>query len=132
MKNVYDFNGYMSCVRQAGVSIEMKPSDFFDFKNGLSQGKASKESRPLLEEVSEIQFRVADARMYFKRSFNEDSYSCTDFLVKKFKDLVSQKRFFSSQVVKTRPPLDESRKAGIVDKLCPLMPTDRKEFWLNL
>jgi hypothetical protein len=130
-KNIFDFNDYVSCVREAGIAIELLPGDFFDWKNGLSQGKTSKESRPLLEEVSVVQFRVGEACMYFKRSFEED-YKCADFLMKRFKDLVAEKRFFTSQVVKERPTIDSARKQGIINKLCPFMPTDRKEFWYNL
>ena len=37
MKNIYDFSDYISCVRRAGICIEMKPSDFLDLKSGMSQ-----------------------------------------------------------------------------------------------
>ena len=74
-----------------------------------------------------VQFRVGKASMYFKRSFEED-YKCADFLMKRFKDLVAEKRFFTSQVVKERPTIDAARKQAIIDKLCPFMPVDRKEF----
>ena len=117
--------------QESPIAIELLSGDFFDCKNGLSQGKTSKESRPLLEEVSVVQFRVGEACMYFKRSFEED-YKCADFLMKRLKNLVAEKRIFTSQVVKERPTIDSARNQGIIDKLCPFMPADRKEFWYNL
>ena len=115
-----------------GLCIEMQSDDFLDWKNGLSQGKASKDSRPLLDEVCEAKFEAGEAKMFFKRSFETTEYLCADFLMKRYRDVAAEKRFMSSQVVKAQPPLDNDRKQDIIKKLCPLMPTDRKDFWLHL
>ena len=131
-KNIFDFNDYLYCVREAGQAIELTANDFKDWKSGLSQSKASKDSRPLLEDVSMVQFKVGQTNMYFKRSLEDTHFECADFLMKKFKDLVAQKQFIESQSTKERPSLDPARKQGIIDKLCPLMPTDRRDFWHRL
>ena len=70
--------------------------------------------------------------MFFKRSFETTEYLCADFLMKRYRDMAAEKRFMSSQVVKAQPPLNNDRKQDIIKKLCPLMPTDRKDFWLHL
>ena len=131
-KNIYDFSDYLQCVREAGNAVELTSSDFFDWKSGLSQGKASKESRPLLEEVKIVQFRAGKDGLYFKRSYEAKDFEYAEFLTKKFKSLVRDRIFLSSQKTKSKPTLDSARKQGILDKLCPLMPADRREFWRSL
>ena len=75
--------------------IELVVGEFWEWSNGLSQGKASKDSKPLVEEVCMVEFRVGAATMYFKRSFN--GFKCTDFIVKKYMIVVNEKTFMSSQ-----------------------------------
>ena len=67
MKNIHDFLDFVACIRAAGITIELVTGDFWEWSNGLSQGKASKDSKPLLEEVCMVEFRVGEAKMYFKR-----------------------------------------------------------------
>ena len=52
--------------------------------NGMSQCKASENSKPLLEEVCMVEFRVGEAKMYFKQSINDSDVKCTDFMMKKY------------------------------------------------
>ena len=54
---LYDFIDFVQCVEQVGIVIEMKLEDFRQWENQLSQGKASKENRPLLDSVNVAQFR---------------------------------------------------------------------------
>ena len=129
MKNINNFLDFVACVRAAGITIELVTGDFWEWSNGLSQGKASKDSKPLLEEVCMAEFRVGEAKMYFKRSLDDSDFKCTHLMMKKYKVVVNEKAFMSSQTLKERPGLDSGRKQGILDKLCPLMPTGRKGFW---
>jgi len=39
-------------LKKVGTAVIMEQSDFLDWKNELSQSKSSKETRPLLAEVS--------------------------------------------------------------------------------
>ena len=55
--NVYDFSDFMQCVSNAGDVLLMTHSDFYQFESGLSEGKTSKSSRPLLRDVSVAEFR---------------------------------------------------------------------------
>ena len=40
--------------------------------------------------------------------------------------------YFASIPVKEFPGMSGTRRQGIIDKLCPMMPDDRKLFWYNL
>ena len=50
-----------------------------------------------------IEFRVGEMKMYFKHSFNDNDFKCTDFIIKKYKAMVKEKTFMSSQTPKERP-----------------------------
>ena len=55
--NIYDVHDFTRCVQNAGDVSVMNISDFYNYENGLSQGKESKESRPLLHDVVVVEFR---------------------------------------------------------------------------
>ena len=65
-----------------------------------------KDSNPLLEEVCMVEFRVGEAKMYFKRPFNDSDFKSTDCMKKKDKVIVNEKTFMSSQP--PPPPQRES------------------------
>jgi hypothetical protein len=107
----------------------MEADDFLDWKNELSQGKASRESRSLLARVSVAQFCKGCSMMWFKKSFTDREFSSADFLKRKVKqELGTSVAPQSSQY----EGLSDNRKKGIVDTLCPLMPAIKRQFWLNL
>ena len=81
----------MVCVRSADIAIELVKGDSWEWSNGLSQCKASKDSKPILEEVFMVELRVGEAKMYFKRSFNDSDFNCTDFMMKTYMVVVNEK-----------------------------------------
>ena len=65
---LYDFDDYLACVDRVGSAMKMQTDDFKQWENQLSQGKASKNTRPLLENVSVAQFRKGEPYLFFKTS----------------------------------------------------------------
>ena len=51
MNEVCDWQDFVSCVNDAGPSLEMKVEDFFMYENWLSSSQVSKAGKPLLEDV---------------------------------------------------------------------------------
>lgn len=82
VRNLYDFRDFVNCVDRAGKAVIMKPSNFKAWKNELSQGKSSKLTRPLLDDVFVAEFRRGS---YFKTSHDGD-FKSSDFLKKNFKN----------------------------------------------
>ena len=77
MDKVYDFS-----VSNAGDVVLMTHSDFYQFESGLSKGKTSKYSRPLLRDVSVAEFRKGSYNMFYKLH-NDEQLREADFLKKK-------------------------------------------------
>ena len=130
--NIYDFRDYVDCVTAAGNAIEMRPEDFFQFESGLSQKAATKESKPLLADVYGVEFRRDELLMFYKKDPEAADFNSTDFLKKKPMQLMAEGQYFSSIKPKSCSGVSASRKNGIVEKLCPMMPASRRAFWENL
>ena len=67
MNEVCDWDDFVTCVNEAGKSIEMRIDDFYAFENGLSNCQASKNSKPRLDEVVVSQFRKGLNNCFFKK-----------------------------------------------------------------
>ena len=138
MKNLYDYDDYVECIRRVGNAILMEPADFRDWSKDISYGKVSKETRTILQSVSVIQFRKGDPCMYFKNNFEEKEFSKTDFLKKKTKETMSAvfsgEESHSGLIPKVCriKGIDKDKKQGILMNLCPLMPANRRKFWENI
>ena len=56
MGKVCDFLNFVRCVQRTGDDVIMEVEDFKKYEIGINQGKASKKSRRLLENVSVLRF----------------------------------------------------------------------------
>ena len=65
-RNIFDFPHYVDCINSVGRALLMRQGDFADFRSFLSQGKVSKDSRPRLDDVVAIQFRIGEPYLFFK------------------------------------------------------------------
>ena len=128
------FQDYVIALRSVGIAKKMNPENFLDLASGLSQGKTSKQTRPLLAEVYVVQFRRGENTMYFKKSHSEANnvFQNADYLKNNLKIILRSKDYMRTIPVKPNPGIVQSRKGEIIEKLCPLMPADRREFWDRL
>ena len=129
---LYDFNDFVQCVKQVGIAIQMKLTDFRQWENQFSKGKASKENRPLLDSVNVAQFRKGSPCLFFKKSHTEDVFSYADFLKKTFKHTIVNQESPFLPPQSSYNGIDQSRKDGIIRALVPLMPENRRSFWEQL
>jgi len=104
--------------------IEMENANVLKWKDGHSTAKTKK--APKLSQMAEIQLRRGSRSLFFKHSHRDCDFTELDFLLAKF-DL------------KMPPPLrphdrgiEKTKKEDILKKLCPLMPPNRRAFWLSL
>ena len=111
--------------------MEMVQRDIYNFKGRLLKSKISCVTRPLLADVYIVQFRRGCTTVYFFKSHDEDDdLSMADFLIKPSN--VSMRKREYSVPGKAQQGVAASRRKGIADKLCVLMPADRRSFWENL
>ena len=127
MGEVCDWNDFVSCVEEAGASINMEITDFYNFKSGLSSSMASKNS---LDEVVVAKFCKGSSRWFYKRSHNSDTFQEHDFLLKKLLGPIMKGNPEISK--KMARGINSTKKKHILDKLGPLMPLSRRKFFSDL
>ena len=129
-KNLYDFEDFVQCARNAGTCVLMGDNDFRQWQNELSDSLASKTSRPLLDNVVVSFFQKGSTDMFFKSAHSDAEFRSTDFLKKKFKVQVENGKV--SPPVTKYNGVNAERKKSIIANLLSLMPENRKAFWLNM
>jgi hypothetical protein len=124
-KNRYDFNDFSSAISSANRAvkvIEMKDTDFQQWKSGAVTTR--KADRPLIGSLHQVKFVKGSRLMHYK--LNPDSTELTyDFLSKRFK-------FQEPEFRQGQRGVSEAKKRDIISKLCPLMPANRRFFWESL
>ena len=82
VKNVFDFDSFADIINYKGVALELQTFDFIKYLKGVSSGKFAQD-KPKLEDVREVQFRKGHEEMFWKESFQEDSFKSAVFPIKK-------------------------------------------------
>lgn len=137
-KNIYDFSDFVNAVRESNSRVvvhSMIPSDFSEWRDYASQQKLrNMNSRPLINEIKHV--RAIRGNMFLKYStdytteFNSDENLKTiDFLQIKIMKAKTVPRPLGQEFYREIP---KSKKTDIINKLLPLMPKSRHEFWKNL
>ena len=125
MDKVYNLSDFVQCVN-AGEVVLMTHTDFYQFESGLSEGKASKSSRPLLRDVYIAEFRKGSYNMHYKLH-HDDTFRETSSLKKK-KLLILDK----PPCEKEERGITSKKKNGVLRNLSSLMPINRRTFYDNL
>ena len=131
MKNLYDFADFVQCISKVGKAVEMEAVDFQQWKKQLSESKVSKETRPLLEDVSVLKFCSGSTEMLYKNLHTDENYKSADFLMKKYTEDV-KKGAVNPPSVTEYSGVTADRKKGIIRNLLPSIPTTHHSFWNNL
>ena len=93
MKDVCDWRDFVKCIKECGNACEMEVSDFKDFVSELSQGKESKQTRPLLADVSVAEFRKGSTSFFYKESYANSEYKEAQFMKKIAQRKIMEKRY---------------------------------------
>lgn len=123
--NVYDFADLLGLVNSVGEAHQL--DTFTEYKSLVSSAKDTK--KPLLSSVKEVQFRKGSSLLYWKEDLREEVFQSGEFLQKKIRPKLSDQLFPPKTVPRGIPP---NKKKAIVDKLVPLMPSNRQQFWDKL
>ena len=128
MDKVYHFADFTACVEKAGDYVTMSFNDFYDFANGLSEGKVSKATRPLLKDVSVLEFRRGSLNMFFKLRHDSDHFQEADFLKQKVKRSID---ILPPRQEKDRG-ISSKKVSGIISELGEKIPSDRLGWFKKL
>lgn len=129
MKDVCDFEDFKKCVAAAGATNVVEPlcTDFKNYKGQQSLVKLSKNDRPHLSDCRQLQFRRDSKLLYFKKDHDASDFCEFDFL--KVKAAISK---LPDPLRNSARGIPQSKKDGLLTKLCPLMPENRRQFWSSL
>ena len=129
-KSVLDFEDFVTIIKDKGIAYEMKSNDFIDFPNGMSTGDYAS-SKPVLKKVKISQFRKGTTDILWKECYEQRIYYEAPFLKKKI-TLIEKRSSVPFNIKPATSYVSQSRKEGILKKLCPLMPASRRVFWQEL
>ena len=128
MDKVYHFNDFTACVGKAGDYVTMSCNDFYDFQSGLSGSKVSKTTRPLLRNVSVMEFRRGSLNLFFKLRHDSDNFQEADFLKQKVKGNIN---ILPEKQEKDRG-ISSKKLSGILSEFRVKMPSDRVGWFEKL
>ena len=98
--------------------------DFYLFENGVSSGKFT--HRPLLSSVCSCMFKKGSSKLFLE----DHEYQSGEYL--KEKVAASLLKGVLGPVQRGPQGISDTKKQDIIDKVCPLMPSNRSAFWKNL
>ena len=132
---IFDFNDLVDTFVSTNCEvIQLNINDFADWESAVSQYflKQAGDKRPYLAQMCWIRFHrdVNNGEqlqsMSFKTSFEQEEFQAFSYWKKKF-DFVQKMDF------RVNPRgIQKKKKEEIVTKLVPLMPINRRDFWLSL
>lgn len=101
--------------------------NFYDCKNHLGTSKDT--NYPYLADVSVFQARKGSTKMFWKNSHSEIEFESGEFLTKKYREMNS---FFKLPNKVGPRGVTKSKLDEFLEKIGPIIPKERMEFWLNL
>ena len=129
-QNVYDLNDFVNVIqaaRNTAQSLVMTHQNFRKWQNGMSVGVKATAGKPKLQDIQEVKFMSGSTKLYFKTSLEEDTYKECNFLKR---NILRQVSAGVMPEAHDKPRgITSSKLKDIVDRLVPLMPGNRKEFW---
>lgn len=126
-KQVNDFANFHECVDLPNSEVVLMTSDLFLNLPGLqSQAKLSCQS-VCLTDICVLQFRRGSRFLFYKARHTDTDFQSLDFM----KDKTSIPQHMPTLRDEDRV-IPAAKKADIIHKLVPLMPSTRTEFWRTI
>ena len=128
-RKIYDFRDFVETIKQAKCEpLEMGFTDFIDWNSGVSQYalKQLGDKRPYMNEIVSARFETGSENIQYRTSFSGHETSVR--VIKnsfQLADSYGEKRKIPRGVY-------PAKKAAIIQRLLPLMPENRRTFWMNL
>lgn len=133
---VHTLDDFFDCVNTAqenSIAVKMQPSDFFTCD--MTCKPATKlRPRPKLHDVKLIVFSRGSYKFSHSNQFSGTTKSCNFFTREQLRKVQSAEFVISSTMhFRVLPKgVELSRKQGIIQKIVPLLPVNKKMFWYDL
>lgn len=129
VRKIYDFDDLKEAMTTSRKKV--KVVDVSEFRKWEKKKRQARKDDDILKSVKladivEVVFLRNSRNLKFKTEFDQEVYIEVDFLQKKFNVNCKPEVLGNSRGIKYR------KKQTILEKLVPLMPENRREFWKNL
>jgi hypothetical protein len=127
---VLDFDDFVDTVQNSNGRrvkvVKMENDQFLQWVDGHSAHIVRK-NKVYIDQMSIVEFRrgVEDS-LFFKTKFDDEEFESYKFLKKNFQLHIPRSMRQQNRGI----PMD--RKQGIIKNLVPLLPPNRREFWINM
>ncbi|RUS68512.1 hypothetical protein EGW08_023726 [Elysia chlorotica] len=129
MGKLYDFRDFVEATKGAKCEpLQMVFSDFSNWTAGVSQYalKQLGDRRPYLKNMVSVAFSKGSEEIVYQTAFDQPEIRAK--VLKSNFDLAT-----SSGGIRKRPRgIETSKKKDLLEKMLPLMPENRRSFWINL
>lgn len=131
--DVCDFSDFQEAVQAANSGkvevCSMKVLDFFDWKDCSSQTKLRKVTpRAYISEITMVCATRGKNTIEYFRNYDENIPCELNFLTAQ----AMKQGVKKPECRKSPRGIPQVKKDGIVNKICPLMPKNRRQFWQSL
>ena len=127
-KFMYDFHDFQSIIDSKGKSHVMHHNNFTQFTKEVS--KCSDTNYPKIENIREVKFKRGSTKMFWKTELRDTEWCSGEFAKKKYRIAVLKQDDFIPRKSAPRG-INTHKLRGIVEKIGPLIPTNRMKFWLD-
>ncbi|KAG8305101.1 hypothetical protein J6590_077254, partial [Homalodisca vitripennis] len=129
---VYDFQDFVKCVEKANVGKvdikELGESDLYKWKDCSSKQKLKcRENVPYLKDVVKVTADRGKTTLLYSTKYEESPSKELNFIQSKY-----IKKFPMPEKINKVWGFNKTKKKDIIEKLCPLMPSNRRGFWTSL
>lgn len=137
---VYNFPDFVDCVKNSGGDVApkvfvMEPLDFFECSFTFKQSVLTKlKTKPKMANIKHIMFSKGSFDIQYSYNYNNNMKKL-QILTKKQLNEVSKPSFNLIDQLQRQTEasgIQKSRKDFIIKKVLPLIPEEKREYWINL
>lgn len=130
--NICDYSDFEKAVQEANSKkvsiISMKPNDFANWLDCTSQAKLKKaDPRPYLNKIVQVCATRGKNTLQYWTDFDGEACELNFLTANVMKKGIQKPQFRNDS-----RGIPQNKKDTIIKNLCPLMPENRKQFWIDL
>lgn len=137
---IHNFPDFVECVQNTGSELKpqvsvMDPTDFFQCTIKFKQSVLNKlKDRPKIANIKHVVFNRGSFNIDYSYNYNVNMKTLQILTKKQLKDISKPSFSLENQLQYQTEAngIETSRKDNIIKKLLPLMPVEKREYWVNL
>ena len=128
---LYDFTDFENAVSKANSGkVNVRSLNYWDFcpwPDHLSAYQLQKENRPYISDMKKVVVKRGSLNLFYNLSYDNSPLEEFYFLLNRVKN-----GFPRVDIQRNCRGIPQAKKDDVIKKLVPLMPENRRKFWLDL